>query len=136
MVGITREPAIIPKTDGKIDRSQIDSEVAHEDTLRYFVEHTELSVLTPEQMGVISLVTAYEALDIQLPATKAFFTAEHNSIKSLSSGEEGRGRIQAKECITAGAFPMSLLFGEKKSGFFDTVKSLWSGGKKEPEANK
>ena len=49
---------------------------------------------------------------MQLQATSAYF----EKIRTLSSGEEGKGRVQVKEVITAGAFPMSLLFGQQESG--------------------
>jgi hypothetical protein len=109
-----------PDTSSKPSRDQIDAEVAHEGTLRYFVENTELGVLDKEQMGVISLVDASQTLGIELPATSRFF----ERLRRLSSGEEGKGRVQVKEVITAGAFPMSLLFGEQKTGWVDTIKGL------------
>lgn len=110
----------IPDTSAKLSKDQLDAEVAHESTLRYFVENTELGVLDKDQMGVISLVDACQTMGIQLPATSQFF--EH--LRLLSSGEEGKGRVQVKEVITAGAFPMSLLFGNQKVGIIDTIKGL------------
>jgi hypothetical protein len=121
-----------PDTGQHIDRSQIDAEVAHESTLRYFVEHTELGVLDKDQMGVISLVKAGQKLGLHLPATTEFF----ESIRQLSSGEEGKGRVQVKEVITAGAFPMSLLFGEQKTGIWDTIKGLMGRGKTDTQPQK
>jgi len=116
-----------PDTSNKLSKDQLDAEVAHESTLRYFVENTELGVLDKDQMGVISLVSACQTLGIQLPATSQFF--EH--LRKLSSGEEGKGRVQVKEVITAGAFPMSLLFGQQKTGIIETIKGLWPGRKTE-----
>jgi hypothetical protein len=110
-----------PDTGQKTDRRQLDAEVAHESTLRDFaIHHTELSCLDKDQMGVISLVRAGESLGLYMPATMTFF----ENIRLLSPAEEGKGRVQAKECITAGAFPMSLLYGEQKTSWFDTIKSL------------
>jgi hypothetical protein len=114
----------VPNTSAKIDKSQIDADVAHEKTLEYFVHNTELGVLDKDQMGVISLVKAGQKMGLHLPATYTFF----ESIRTLSSGEEGKGRIQVKEVITAGAFPMSLLFQDQKPGIIDTLKSIF--GKK------
>lgn len=111
----------IPDTGSKLTKDQLDAEVAHESTLRYFVENTELGVLDKDQMGVISLVESCQKLGIQLPATSHFF--EH--LRQLSSGEEGKGRVQVKEVITAGAFPMSLLFGQPKTGIIESIKGLF-----------
>lgn len=119
-----------PDTSNKLSKDQLDAEVAHESTLRYFVENTELGVLDKDQMGVISLVSACQMLGIQLPATSQFF--EH--LRKLSSGEEGKGRVQVKEVITAGAFPMSLLFGQQKTGIIESIKGLWPFGRKAEES--
>ena len=116
-----RPETIAPDTSNKLSKDQLDAEVAHESTLRYFVENTELGVLDKDQMGVISLVDACQTLGIQLPATAQFF----ERLRMLSSGEEGKGRVQVKEVITAGAFPMSLLFGQQpKTGIIDSIKGL------------
>jgi len=103
-----------PETNVPVTSSAItpNADLAHEKTLEYFVHNTELGVLDKDQMGVISLVSAGQVLGIQLQATSAFF----ERIRQLSSGEEGKGRVQVKEVITAGAFPMSLLFGQQQSG--------------------
>ena len=101
------------------------ADLAHEGTLRYFVEHTELGVLDKDQMGVIALVNAGCVLGIQMKATHSFFY----KIRELSSGEEGKGRIQVKEVITAGAFPMSLLFQDQKTGILDTIRGLFGRSK-------
>ena len=111
----------VPDTSSPI---QPDADLAHEKTLEYFVHNTELGIVSPEQMGVISLVDAGQHLGIYMPATSRFFERQ----RQLSSGEEGKGRIQVKEVITAGSFPMSLLFGEQKSGILDMVKGIF--GKK------
>ena len=105
---------IRPETKVPVTSSEItpNADLAHERTLEYFVHNTELGVLDKDQMGVISLVTAGQALGMQLQATSAFF----EKIRQLSSGEEGKGRVQVKEVITAGSFPMSLLFGQQQGG--------------------
>ena len=123
----------IPDTSVKKDHGAFDAEVAHEGTLRYFVENTELGVLDKDQMGIISLVNACDHIGVQLPGTKRFFTAEKFSIRALSSGEEGKGRIQAKECITAGAFPMSLLYTQQNGGVIEWVKSLVGRGQNQQQ---
>ena len=99
----------VPDTSSNITPN---ADLAHERTLEYFVHNTELGVLDKDQMGVISLVSACQVLGMQLQATSGFF----ESIRRLSSGEEGKGRVQVKEVITAGSFPMSLLFGQQESG--------------------
>ena len=119
-----RPKTTVPNTGTQIDKSMIDADVAHERTLEYFVHNTELGVLDKDQMGVIALVRSGQMLGLQLPATEAFF----EKIRLLSSGEEGKGRVQVKEVITAGAFPMSLLFGEQKPGWIDTIKGFFGKG--------
>jgi len=114
-----RPPTKAPDTKSK---SVTNAELAHEESLRYFLENSELGVLDKDQMGVISLVKACQTLDLKLPATTLFF----ESIRILSSGEDGKARVQCKEIITAGSFPMSLLFGEQKTGIFETLKGLFS----------
>lgn len=121
-----RPPTVTPVTSSAITPN---ADLAHEKTLEYFVHNTELGVLDKDQMGVISLVSAGHVLGMQLQATSAFF----EKIRQLSSGEEGRGRIQVKEVITAGAFPMSLLFGQQQGGgIIDWIKGLM-GRKQEPQ---
>jgi len=125
-----RPETIAPDTSNKLSKDQLDAEVAHESTLRYFVENTELGVLDKDQMGVISLVDACQTLGIQLPATAQFF----ERLRMLSSGEEGRGRVQVKEVITAGAFPMSLLFGQQpKTGIIESIKGLLGRKTEQPQ---
>ena len=125
-----RGPA--PDTSRKAGREEIDADIAHESTLRYFVEHTELGVLDKDQMGIISLVDSYDKIGLKLPGTKQFF----ERLRCLSSGEEGKGRVQVKEVITAGAFPMSLLFGEQKGGVLEFIKGLIPGRKQETPQQK
>ena len=105
---------IRPETKVPVTSSEItpNADLAHERTLEYFVHNTELGVLDKDQMGVIALVSGGQVLGLQLPATAQFF----EKIRTLSSGEEGKGRVQVKEVITAGSFPMSLLFGQQQSG--------------------
>ena len=103
-----------PETKVPVTSSEItpNADLAHERTLEYFVHNTELGVLDKDQMGVIALVSGGQVLGLQLPATAQFF----EKIRTLSSGEEGKGRVQVKEVITAGSFPMSLLFGQQQGG--------------------
>ena len=122
-----------PDTSIRKDHGAFDAEVAHEGTLRYFVENTELGVLDKDQMGIISLVNSCDHIGVQLPATKCFFTADKFSIRALSSGEEGKGRVQAKECITAGAFPMSLLYAQQDASIIEKVKSLFGRGQNQQQ---
>jgi hypothetical protein len=125
-----RPETTAPDTSNKLSKDQLDAEVAHESTLRYFVENTELGVLDKDQMGVISLVDACQTLGIQLPATSQFF----ERLRRLSSGEEGKGRVQVKEVITAGAFPMSLLFGQQpKTGIIESIKGLLGRKTEQPQ---
>ena len=109
MADSIRPATKVPDTSSNITPN---ADLAHERTLEYFVHNTELGVLDKDQMGVISLVSAVGVLGMPLPATAAFF----ERIRTLSSGEDGKGRVQVKEVITAGAFPMSLLFGQQESG--------------------
>jgi hypothetical protein len=128
-----RPETTVPDTSVHFDKSQLDAEVAHESTLRAFaIDHTELSVLDKDQMGVISLVRSGLVLGLQLDATNTFF----ENIRLLSPAEEGKGRVQAKETITAGAFPMSLLFGQQKTGWIDSIKSLFGKGQTDTQPQK
>jgi hypothetical protein len=129
MAGIRPETKV-PNTSSDMKGGDLYADIAHEDTLRYFVENTELGVLDKDQMGVISLVDACQTLGIQLPATSQFF----ESLRRLSSGEEGKGRVQVKEVITAGAFPMSLLFGQQpKTGIIESIKGLLGRKTEQPQ---
>jgi hypothetical protein len=110
------------KTPDTKSKLAVNADMAHEESLRYFLENSELGVLDKEQMGVISLIDAVHKINLDLPATAQFF----ESIRMLSSGEDGKARVQCKEIITAGSFPMSLLFGEQKTGIFETLKGLFS----------
>jgi len=129
-MNVTRPETNIPKTDIEIKRDQIDAEVAHEKTLEYFVHNTELGVVTEEQQSIEALLNGLNGIGINLSGTTLFF--EHQ--RKLSSGVRGIGRVQVKEVITAGSFPLSLLFDEKKSGIFDTIKSFMGGNKKQEES--
>ena len=129
-MNVTRPETKIPKTDIEIKRDQIDAEVAHEKTLEYFVHNTELGVVTEEQQSEEALLNGLNGIGINLPGTTLFFERQ----RKLSSGVRGIGRVQVKEVITAGSFPLSLLFDEKKSGIFDTIKSFMGGNKKQEES--
>jgi hypothetical protein len=112
------------KTQPKTNSSDIyNADLHHERTLEYFVHSIELSALDKDQHGVISLVDAGQSLGIQLPAAELFF----ESLRQLSSGEEGKGITVVKEVITAGAFPLSLLFPQP-GGLLDSIKGLFGKG--------
>ena len=129
MSGI-RPETTVPNTSKETNPRDFYADIVHEDTLRYFVENTELGVLDKDQMGVISLVDASQILGMQLQATSAFF----ESIRCLSSGEEGKGRVQVKEVITAGAFPMSLLFGQQQGGgVIEWIRGLMGKKQESPQ---
>jgi hypothetical protein len=128
-MSFVRPETTVPDTSTKVKGSEMYADIAHEESLRYFLENSELGVLDKDQMGVISLVDAGTVLGLQLHATAQFF----ESIRCLSSGEEGKGRVQCKEIITAGAFPMSLLFGQQQGGgVIDWIKGIM-GRKQEPQ---
>ena len=123
---------IRPETKVPVTSSEItpNADLAHERTLEYFVHETELGVLNGEQRGVIALVEAAEVLGILLSATSAFFEKS----RKLSSGDEGKGRVQVKEVITAGAFPMSLLFGQPQGGgLIEWIKGLTGRKQESPQ---
>jgi hypothetical protein len=124
-----RPPQAPPDTKSAI---HVDAPRYHEDTLRYFVEHTELGVLDKEQMAVIALVDALKKMGMELTGVECFFGKQ----TELSSGFEGKGRVQVKEVITAGSFPLSLLFPEEKSGILasigDVFKRLMGRGNAPP----
>jgi hypothetical protein len=65
-----RPESTTPDTKSKVVTN---AELAHEESLRYFLENSELGVLDKDQMGVISLVKACQTLDLKLPATTLFF---------------------------------------------------------------
>jgi hypothetical protein len=120
--GIVVPESTRPNTSSPI---QPDADLAHEKTLEYFVHNIELSIVSPEQMGVISLIDAGQHLGIYLPAASRFFERQ----RRLSSGEEGKGINIVKEVITAGSFPLSLLFENKQGNLLDTIKGFIPGKK-------
>lgn len=124
-----RPKSEIPQTNFENDSSKFNPEMAHEESIKEYMRNSELGVLTQEQMGIISLVDAWEVVGIDLPGTKQFFDKQ----RRLSSGEDGKARIQCKEIITAGAFPMSLLFGEKKPGWIESIAGMVTGKKPEQQ---
>ena len=126
---------IRPETTVPVTSSAItpNADLAHEKTLEYFVHNTELGVLDGDQRGCISLVFAGEVLGLQLRATAAFFEKS----RLLSSGDEGKGRVQVKEVITAGAFPMSLLFGQQPSGgVIEWIRGLMGKKQESPQVQR
>lgn len=128
-----RPESTIPNTSEIPPASTFNAEVAHEESIKEYMRNSELGVLTQEQMGIISLIDSVEEVGIDLPGTKRFFEKQ----RQLSSGEDGKARVQCKEIITAGAFPMSLLFGDKKPGWIDTIAGMVTGKKPEqPQAGR
>lgn len=121
------EESIIPRR--KVPETRSDhipnAELAHERTLEKFVDRTELGVVDEEQQAIEALVDAAGELGLHLPATKRFFVRQ----RELSSGVKGIGRVQVKEVITAGSFPMSLLFPQEKTSIIDKVMSIFGRGK-------
>lgn len=107
-----RPDQVTPLTSTTLDKSQLNADVAHEGTLRYFVEQTELGVLTKEQMALISLSSAYESMGFDMGPVQAFFEKQ----RQLSSGEDGRGRIQVKDAITTSTLQLPWMYGNNQGG--------------------
>ena len=110
---------IIPDTSGKIDKSLIDAQVAHEQSIRYYLEHTNLDVIDEEQQAVEALIDGLAEVGLHLPGTKKFLISQRN----LSSGVKGVGRVQGKEVVTAGTWPMAM-FNTEKPGLWDKAMAL------------
>ena len=125
MVDSIRVPTEVPKT--KADHVP-NADLMHEGSIRYYLEKTELAVLTEDQIGVIAFCSSLKKTGIQLTAVNAFFTARENSIKSMSSAINGVGRIQGKEVVTAGSWPMGM-FATEKGGLIEWLKNVMPGRK-------
>lgn len=116
-----RTVAKVPDTGTKINKSEINAEIAHEGTLRYFVEHTELGVLTKEQMALMALTDSYTEMGFNMKPVETFFKSQNR----YSSGEEGRGRIQVKDAITTSTLQLPWMYGDQGSGgFLSSVKDF------------
>lgn len=123
-----RPQSKVPETGRSIDKAQLDAAVAHENNITYYLDKTELGVVDEMQQAIESLLTAYDAAGLHLPAATRFFTRQ----RELSSGVKGIGRVQAKEIITAGQFPLSLLFDNQKPGWIDTIKGIFGRSQNNP----
>jgi hypothetical protein len=126
-----RQSSKVPDTSGKIDKSMIDAQVAHEQTIRYYLEHTELGIIDEEQQSIEALLAGLNEVGLSLPGTTRFFTRQ----RELSSGVRGVGRVQGKEVVTAGSWPMAM-FSNEKPGWIDTLKSFIPGKKPAQEGTK
>lgn len=115
-----RPDSTVPVTGHGIDKSQLNADVAHEGTLRYFVEQTELGVLTKEQMALMSLCDAYKHMGFNMDPVNNFFEKQ----RKLSSGEEGRGRIQVKDAITTSTLQLPWMYGEQSGGILSGIKDF------------
>lgn len=115
-----RPASTVPQTSTSIDKAALNAEVAHEGTLRHFVDQTELGVLTKEQMALISLSYAYDSMGFDMGPVDAFFEKQ----RQLSSGEEGRGRIQVKDAITTSTLQLPWMYGEQSGGFLQSIKDF------------
>jgi hypothetical protein len=115
-----RPESTVPQTASTLTRDQINADVAHEGTLRYFIEQTELGVLTKEQMALMSLCKAYNEVGFDMSPVLGFFEAQ----RQYSSGEDGRGRIQAKEAITTSTVNLPWMYGNEQGGFWQGIKDF------------
>jgi len=107
-----RPDTVTPQTATTADKSLLNADVAHEKTLQSFVDKTEMGVLTKEQIALTSLCRAYAEMGFNLDVVESFFINQ----KDLSVGEEGRGRIQAKEVITTSTVQLPWMYGTQESG--------------------
>jgi hypothetical protein len=128
---IIRPKTTNPITSTSIDKAMIDAQVAHEQHIGYYLNHTELGIIDEEQQAIEALVTACEEIHLYLPATKRFFVRQ----RELSSGVKGVGRVQGKEVVTAGSWPMAMYSTEKPS-LWDRAMSLMGRGKPAQEGTK
>jgi hypothetical protein len=126
-----RQASTIPNTSAAIDKSMLDAQVKHEDTIRYYLEHTELGIIDEEQQSIEALLAGLNEVGLSLPGTTRFFTRQ----RELSSGVRGVGRVQGKEVVTAGSWPMAM-FSNEKPGILDTLKSFMPGKKTAQEGTK
>jgi hypothetical protein len=124
-----RPPAKVPITSTSIDKSQLDAQVAHERHIGYYLEHTELGIIDEEQQAIEALLTGLQEVGISLPATTRFFVRQ----RELSSGVRGVGRVQGKEVVTAGTWPMAM-FNQDKPGWLQQMIGFFS--KKNQETGK
>ena len=106
----------VPDTSPKIDRALLDAQVAHEQHVGTYPNRTELSIIDEEQQAVESFIDALDEIGFQLPGCKKFCSRS----RDLSSGIRGVGRVQGKEVVTAGSWPMAM-FNNEKPGLLDRL---------------
>jgi hypothetical protein len=122
---LIRPVSKVPETSRSIDRSLLDAQVAHEQHIGYYLEHSELGIIDEEQQAIEALLAGLTEIGIDLPGATTFFTRQ----RALSSGIKGVGRVQCKECVTAGSWPMAM-FNTEKPSMLDRLSSFF--GKKPP----
>ena len=123
-----RPPSTVPVTVHNIDKSQLDAQVAHEQHIGYYLNHTELGIITEEQQSIEALLTGIDEIGVSLPGTNAFFRRQ----RKLSSGVKGVGRVQGKEVVTAGSWPMAM-FNTEKPSLIDRALGFFGKGKQAQE---
>lgn len=125
-----RPATTVPTTSTKIDKSLLDAQVAHEQTIRYYLEHTELGIINEEQQSIEALLDGLEEVGLSLPGTQRFFKRQ----RELSSGVRGVGRVQGKEVVTAGSWPMAM-FNEEKPSIVDRILGFMGKPKQQEGSN-
>jgi hypothetical protein len=125
-----RQPSNVPVTSTKIDKSLLDAQVAHEQHVGTYLDRTELSIIDEEQQAVESLFDGLNRLGYQLPGCRRFCSRQ----RELSSGIKGVGRVQGKEVVTAGSWPMAM-FNTEKPSIIDRI-SQFMGKAPKQEGNK
>lgn len=114
----------IPVTSQSIDKSLLDAQVAHEQHIGYYLEHTELGIIDEEQQAIEALLNGLKEIGISLPGTTRFFIRQ----RELSSGVKGVGRVQGKEVVTAGSWPMAM-FNQEKPSMLERLMGYFGKGK-------
>ena len=113
----------VPDTGKSIDKSLLDAQVAHEQHIGYYLEHTELSIIDEDQQSIESLLAGLTEIGLDLPGSTKFFVRQ----RELSSGVKGVGRVQGKEVVTAGSWPMAM-FNTEKPSIFDRISQFMGKG--------
>lgn len=120
----SRPETKVPDTSSKVDKTLLDAQVAHEQHVGTYLERTELSIIDEEQQAVESFFDALNEIGFQLPGCKTFCMRQ----RALSSGIKGVGRVQGKEVVTAGSWPMAM-FNTEKPSIWDRLNSLMGRSK-------
>jgi len=116
----------VPVTSSAIDRSLLDAQVAHEQHIGYYLEHSELSIIDEEQQAIEALLAGLNEIGLSLPGTTKFFVKQ----RELSSGVRGVARIQGKEVVTAGNWP-GMFLPPEKIGILDRLSGFIGRGKQQ-----